>query len=124
MPNRADILKQHLLQSIGLPFAEILPTRIVSMVLAEESVHYRRAVFTPIVTIWVVLFQVLSTDKSLRNTVNRVMAWLTHQKTIKGVVWEVSEQNHFRTPKPEVQKDGCRIVCDQPGLTTGKQSRF
>jgi hypothetical protein len=77
MPNRAEILKQQLIQSVGLPFSEILPTSTIETVLAEEQVQYRRAVFTPIVTIWAFLSQVLSQDKSLRKTVSRVASWLT-----------------------------------------------
>lgn len=77
MPNRAEILKQQLIQSVGLPFADILPASTIETVLAEEQVQYRRAVFTPIVTIWAFLSQVLSKDKSLRKTVSRVASWLT-----------------------------------------------
>jgi hypothetical protein len=76
MPNRAEILKQRLTQSVGLPFAEVLPARTIEAVLEEEQVRYRRVMFTPMVTIWAFLSQVLSADKSLRNTVSRVAAWL------------------------------------------------
>lgn len=76
MPNRAKILKRYLTQSVGLPFAEVLSASTIEAVLDEEQVRYRRVVFTPIVTIWAFLSQVLSTDKSLRNTVSRVAAWL------------------------------------------------
>ncbi len=39
--------------------------------------QYRNCVFTPVVTVWAFLSQVLEPDKSLRNAVSRVITWLT-----------------------------------------------
>ena len=47
------------------------------MLLEEEKISYRNRVDTPSVTLWAMLNQVLSADKSLRNTVKCITTWLT-----------------------------------------------
>ena len=77
MSNQAEILKQKLLQSIGLPFREALPESVIESVLLAEGVKYYDSVYNPAITVWAFLSQVLDPDKSLRNTVSRVIAWLS-----------------------------------------------
>ena len=77
MPNRAEILKQKFTQSLGLPFRELLPQSEIEQVLVEEGVHYRNCVYTPVVTLWAFLSQVLEPDKSMRKAVSHVIAWLS-----------------------------------------------
>jgi hypothetical protein len=76
MPNPAEILKQQFSQSLGLPWQEILPASRFDEILEEEGIHYRSRVYTPMVTLWAMIHQVLSADKSLRNTVSCVSTWL------------------------------------------------
>ncbi len=77
MPNRAEILKQNFLNSTGLPFQTLLPESAIEQALAQEQVKYRQCVYSPVVTLWMFLSQVLEADKSLRNAVVRAIAWLT-----------------------------------------------
>ena len=77
MANRAEILKQKFTQSLGLPFCELLPQAEIEQVLAEENVYYRNCLYTPVVTVWAFLSQVLEPDKSMRKVVSRVIAWLS-----------------------------------------------
>ncbi|MCA1990521.1 MAG: hypothetical protein LDL41_00520 [Coleofasciculus sp. S288] len=49
MPNRAEILKQQLMQSLGLPWQELLPESKLEAILKEENVSYRNCVYTLIV---------------------------------------------------------------------------
>jgi hypothetical protein len=61
----------------GLPFAGILPAAVVEQAFADEEVAVRdteRSVFTPAVTLWAFLSQVLEEDKSCRAAVSRVLA--------------------------------------------------
>jgi putative transposase len=61
----------------GLPFADVLPTALVDLLLANEDVVFgdtKKSVFTPAVTLWAWLSQVLETDKSCRAAVSRVLA--------------------------------------------------
>ncbi|MCG8363742.1 MAG: IS4 family transposase [Pseudanabaenales cyanobacterium] len=77
MPKSAEILKQQFFQSLGLPWREILPADRLEAILTEEGITYRNRVYTPVVTLWAMLYQVLSVDKSLRNTVKCITTWLT-----------------------------------------------
>ncbi len=77
MLNRAEILKQQLTQSLGLLWQAILPESKLEALLQEEKVSYRNCVYTPFVTLWVMVSQVLEPDKSLSNAVKRISSWLT-----------------------------------------------
>lgn len=76
MPNRAAILKQKFQDSLALPFEQVLPEGVIQTVLEEQGVNYRQTLYTPIVVVWAWMSQVLDSDKSLSNAVNRVIAWL------------------------------------------------
>ncbi|MBT9317994.1 IS4 family transposase [Leptothoe spongobia] len=77
MPKSAEILKHQLFKSIGLPWRDILPEARLDELLSEEGITYRNRPYTPIVTLWAMLYQALSADKSLRNTVKGITTWLT-----------------------------------------------
>lgn len=65
------------LQDEGLPFTTVLPVTIVEQALADERVVFGTAsnsVFTPAVTLWAFLSQVVEEDKSCRAAVSRVLA--------------------------------------------------
>lgn len=76
MPNRAEILKQQFMQSLGLPWRELLPESRLEEILQEENVLHRNCVYTPIVTLWAMVSQVFDPDKSLSNAVKRIISWL------------------------------------------------
>ena len=76
MANRAAILKQTFQNSVALPFEQVLPEVVLQKLLEEQGVKYRQTLYTPMVVLWAWVCQVLDTDKSLSNAVNRVMAWL------------------------------------------------
>jgi Transposase DDE domain/Insertion element 4 transposase N-terminal len=77
MTNRAQILKQQLSQSLGSPWASLLPESRMSELLAETGVQYRDRLYSPWVVVWMMLVQVLEPDKSLRNAVSKAIAWLS-----------------------------------------------
>ncbi|NJL56753.1 IS4 family transposase [bacterium] len=77
MSESADILKHQFSKSLGIPWQDILPASRLAEILEEESICYRNRVYSPIVTLWAMLYQVLSADKSLRNTVKCMTTWLT-----------------------------------------------
>lgn len=76
MPNSAEILKQKFTNSLGLPFREVLPESVIADILEQEQVKYRHRLFTPFVTLWAFLSQVIDSDKSSRNAVSRIISWL------------------------------------------------
>src|SRR5260370_1239162 len=59
-----------------LPFADLLPAAQVEQVLAEESADWRDCCYSPLVTLWTFLSQVLSPDHSCRDAVARLQAFL------------------------------------------------
>ncbi len=76
MPKPVEILKRQFTNSVGLPFRELLPESTIVEALEAEKIEYRNRLFNPIVTLWAFLSQVLDTDKSQRNAVSRIIAWL------------------------------------------------
>jgi Transposase DDE domain len=61
----------------GLPFAQVLPANDVEQAFADAGVTFgatEKSVFTPAVTLWAFLSQVLESDKSCRAAVTRVLA--------------------------------------------------
>jgi hypothetical protein len=60
----------------GLLAKAVLPLAQVQEVLVAEGVRYRNRLFTPLVTLYAFLDQILSPDHSCRQAVARVLAWL------------------------------------------------
>lgn len=68
----------NLLQSSPqLPFCDLLDSASVWQALAAEGIKFRERVFTPLVTLWMFLSQVLSADHSCREAVARFIAYMT-----------------------------------------------
>jgi hypothetical protein len=76
--NESDYLKKifrELQKTQGLPFSVLLPAEKVERLLAEVNVEFRDRLYTPVVTLWMFLSQVLSADHSCRDAVARLLAW-------------------------------------------------
>lgn len=67
-------LKRQFLQDDGLPFGDILSDTIVTKALTENAVEWVDRIYSPLVTLWVFLSQVLSADPSCRHAVARLIA--------------------------------------------------
>src|SRR5262249_24864785 len=61
-------------RDLGLPFTDSLSERSILEALNEHGVPYRNRLFNPIPTVWGFLSQVLSEDRSCRDTVSRILA--------------------------------------------------
>jgi DDE family transposase len=64
-------------QDPGLPFAQVLPAAVVEQAFADAGVAFgatTESVFTPALTLWAFLSQVVEQDKSCRAAVSRVLA--------------------------------------------------
>jgi hypothetical protein len=70
-----DLLRTQFAQAGGLAFAEVLPAERVEQALREEGAVWRDIVYSPLLTLWAFLGQVISTDGSCRAAVARVLAW-------------------------------------------------
>lgn len=76
MTNRVTILKEKFTRSLGLPFKDLLPSSVIEQAIGELKIKYKERLFTPFVTLWTFLSQVLDPDKSCHNAVSRVIAYL------------------------------------------------
>jgi hypothetical protein len=64
------------LENQDLCFTKLLPQEQVEAALERHEVRYRERQYTPLVTIWTFLYQVLSSDQSCRAAVARLLAFL------------------------------------------------
>ncbi len=71
-----ETLRTQFAQADGLPFADVLPADSLRQALDEEGACWRERLFTPVLTLWAFLTQVISPDGSCRAAVARVLAWL------------------------------------------------
>jgi hypothetical protein len=67
--------RQQLRQPAGLPFAEHLPPDLIRRTAHQLGLSFRERIFTPAVTLWTFLSQVLDPDHSCRQAVARLLAY-------------------------------------------------
>lgn len=68
-----SFLRNQFVQGRGLPFCDVLSAEIVARVLGSIGGMWRDRVYSPMVTLWVFLSQVLSADHSCRAAVARLI---------------------------------------------------
>jgi hypothetical protein len=71
---QVQILRRQFLQNGDLPFTDILTEGVIGQALAALSKDWLDRIFSPLVTLWVFLGQVLSADHSCRAAVARLIA--------------------------------------------------
>jgi Transposase DDE domain len=71
---QVSFLRQQFLQDGNLPFTDVLSAEVVSRALTAIGACWNDGIFTPLVTLWVFLGQVLSADPSCRAAVARLIA--------------------------------------------------
>ena len=67
-------LRRQFLQDGELPFTDVLSTDVVSQALTAIGASWNDRIFTPLITLWVFLGQVLIADHSCRAAVARLIA--------------------------------------------------
>lgn len=68
-----EFLKRQFLQDGGLPFTDVLSRETVEQALDTVEFAWNERIYTPLVTLWIFLGQVLSADHSCRNAVARLI---------------------------------------------------
>lgn len=76
MINSVAVLRRCFFDSIGQPAASLLSEEVLQETLQGEKVSYRKRLFCPMVTLWAWLCQVLDADKSCKNALSRIIAYL------------------------------------------------
>ena len=85
--DQVNFLRRQFLQDGGLPFTDVLTQQGIEQALAASDTSWLDRVFSPLVTLWVFLGQVLSGDHSCRAAVARLIT-----------EYGIAETLHFATP--------------------------
>jgi hypothetical protein len=72
--HQVGFLRRQFVQDGGLPFTDVLSEDVVSRTLSALKVVWRDRIYSPLVTLWVFLGQVLSADPCCRAAVARLLA--------------------------------------------------
>ena len=70
-PRQVEQLREQLHYTAELPFAQLLERDTIRQALRDEAVSFRDRLFSPFVTLWVFLSQVLDADQCCRAAVAR-----------------------------------------------------
>lgn len=76
--------RQQVLDDQDLCLTKLLPQEQIEAALERHQVRYRKRLYTPLVTIWMFLYQVLAADQSCRAAVARLLALLCVGKKGSG----------------------------------------
>lgn len=69
-----SFLRRQFVQEGGLPFADVLSKKTIAPALDEIEARWKDRIYSPLVTLWVFLGQVISADHSCRAAVARLIA--------------------------------------------------
>src|SRR6516165_2604930 len=78
---RHQIFRLNQSQRADLDFGldEVLSSDELALILTEEGATWKTVVYTPLLTTWAFLWQMLNPDRSCRAAVKRIAAWLSSQ---------------------------------------------
>jgi len=79
--NKLERNAASVIEDAGAGFGGFLPAETVRRAMSSEGIKFRKCLFTPVVTLWVFLAQVLSPDGSCREAVAKLLAFLAGQGT-------------------------------------------
>ena len=92
---QASFLRRQFLQDGDLPFTNVLTEESIAQALTTISICWLDRIFSPLVTLWVFLGQVLSADHSCRASVARLIAHRISRGNVRA------RCRRERTAKPE-----------------------
>ena len=67
-------IQQQFLQDSALPFSNVLSEETVTQAMTAVQLRWNDGIYTPLVTLWLFLGQVISADHSCRGAVARLIA--------------------------------------------------
>lgn len=117
MPTPSEILKQRLFDSIARPWRHLLPAAKIEAILAAEGITYRNRLYTPIVTIWAMVYQVLCSDKSLSNTVKWLRKWLV----LEGEAVPASDTGGYSKARTRLAAEVLEQLVPETGVALEQQ---
>jgi len=103
-------LQRQFLQDGSLPFTDVLATELVSQSLTAAGVVWNERIYTPLVTLWVFLSQVLSQDHSCRAAVAKLIAHrITHGQSRCSADTGAYCQARKRLPEKFFSEVACNV---------------
>lgn len=98
--NEFKKLEEKFAQERGLPFRNVLSAEEINEAIEAEGLQYRYRIFTPIITIWAFLSQILSANGSCQETAGRVRAFFKKiGRKVKSVCASAYCQARERIPE-------------------------
>lgn len=73
---RVSPCRRQMVEDQDLCFSQLLSRAQVEAAVEQQEVHFRERLYTPLLTIWTFLYQVLASDQSCRAAVARLLAFL------------------------------------------------
>ena len=104
-------LRRQFLQEGELPFSNVLSEKIVMQALSDADVVWNERIYTPLVTLWIFLSQVLSADHSCRAAVARL---ISHRMS-RGLRPCSSETGAYCQARKRLPEKFFAIVCRMVG---------
>ena len=101
-----------------LPFSEVMTEDRIDEALQQLGQFYRDRVFSPCVTLWVFLAQVLSPDQSCRNAVARLLAF----RTARGLPPCSSQTGSYCTARQRLPESLLAQLMRQTGRELAQQT--
>jgi hypothetical protein len=74
--SRVQKCRRHIVEDRDLCLTKLLPKEQIDAAIARHQARFRQRLYTPLVTIWTFLYQVLAPDQSCRAAVARLLALL------------------------------------------------
>jgi len=74
--SRVQKCRRHIVENHDLCLTKLLPKDQIDAAIARHQARFRQRLYTPLVTIWTFLYQVLAPDQSCRAAVARLLALL------------------------------------------------
>jgi hypothetical protein len=74
---QVQLYRQRLASSAQFPISQLLPLAEVEAAVKAEKCSFRQRLFTPAITVWIFLGQILDPDHSCRQALMRFAAWLS-----------------------------------------------
>src|SRR5438105_6896602 len=94
-------------QAEGLPFAEVLSAEDIAQAFADEQVSFgqtTRSLWTPALTLWAFLSQMIGADKSCRQAVARVVVALALTRDLEDLDTSGYCRARAKLPAPVLQR--------------------
>jgi len=112
-------LKRQFLQDGGLPFGDILTDQIVAQAMTAAEGVWKDRIYTPLITLWVFLGQVLSADHSCRAAVARLIA----HRLSRGESACSAETGAYCQARKRLPEKFCSEAARQTGRALDRQGK-